>query len=83
MRSGKLNLIGNLDGNVDRKSLSRLVNGKTGISTLMALRLSIAFPNTTPEFWIRLQTNYDLVQERGNPVLKAVQQIWSPATQSA
>ena len=67
---------------VDRKSLSRLVNGKTGISTLVAHRLSIVFPNTSPDFWIRLQTNYDLAQERGNPALRAVQQIWRPATQS-
>ena len=68
---------------VDRKSLSRIVNAKAGISTLMALRLSIAFPNTTPEFWIRLQTNYDLAQERENPALKSVQRIWSPTVQSA
>ncbi len=68
---------------VDRKSLSRLVNRRTGISTLMALRLSIAFPNTSPEFWIRLQTDYDLTQERGNPVLNSVRQIWRPDAQSA
>lgn len=67
---------------VDRKSLSRLVNGKASISTLMALRLSIAFPNTKPQFWMRLQANYDLAQERENPLLKTVQQIWNPATQS-
>lgn len=64
---------------VDRKSLSRVINAKASISTLMALRLSIAFPNTSPEFWLRLQANYDLAQERENPALKGVQQIWKPA----
>lgn len=68
---------------VDRKSLSRLVNGKVGISTLMALRLSIAFPNTRPEFWVRLQANYDLAQERGNPALDGVRRIWSPTSNVA
>jgi len=28
----------------------------------MALRLSRAFPNTSPEFWLNLQKNYDLWQ---------------------
>ena len=64
---------------VDRKSLSRIINGKAGVSTLMALRLSIAFPNTSPEFWLQLQANFDLAQERENPALKEVQQIWKPA----
>ena len=63
---------------VQRKSLSQLVNGKTGIRTLMALRLSIAFPNTSPEFWMRLQANYDLAQERENPALAQVRKIGSP-----
>ncbi len=65
---------------VQRKSLSQLVNGKTGISTLMALRLSIAFPNTSPELWMRLQANYDLAQERENPALAQVRKIWSPSS---
>ncbi len=67
---------------VNRKSLSQLVNGRTGISTLMALRLSIAFPNTSPELWMRLQTNYDLAQERENPALSKVRKIWNPSTKA-
>lgn len=46
---------------VDRKTLSRLVNGSMGVSPLMALRLAKAF-NTTPELWLNLQRNYDLWQ---------------------
>ena len=44
---------------VARKTLSELVNGKTGMSPEMALRLSKAF-KTTPEFWMNLQQQYDL-----------------------
>jgi addiction module HigA family antidote len=48
---------------VSRKTLSELLNGKSGISTTMSLRLSKAF-NTTPELWLNLQQNYDLWQGR-------------------
>ncbi|OGT77178.1 MAG: addiction module antidote protein, HigA family, partial [Gammaproteobacteria bacterium RIFCSPLOWO2_12_FULL_38_14] len=44
---------------VSRKALSELINGKTGISPEMALRLAKAF-NTTPESWLTQQMNYDL-----------------------
>lgn len=44
---------------VTRKALSELLNGKTGISPLMALRLAKAF-NTTPESWLMQQMYYDL-----------------------
>ena len=43
---------------VSRKVLSELLNGKTGISEDMALRLARVF-NTTPESWITQQINYD------------------------
>lgn len=46
---------------VTRKSLSALVNCKAGVSTEMALRLSLAF-GTTPEFWLNMQQAYDLAQ---------------------
>lgn len=48
---------------VSRKALSELLNGHTGISTEMALRLSIAF-DTTPESWLSQQMQYDLWQAR-------------------
>ncbi len=44
---------------VTRENLSRLVNGKIGISPEMAIRLSKAF-NTTPELWLGMQQQYDL-----------------------
>jgi addiction module HigA family antidote len=46
---------------VSRKALSELLNGRTGISPEMALRLSIAF-DTTPESWLTQQMHYDLWQ---------------------
>jgi len=48
---------------VARKTLSELVNGRAGVSTEMALRLSKAF-RTTPEFWLDLQQQYDLWHTR-------------------
>ena len=57
---------------VSRKALSELVNGKAGISPLMAMRLSIAFPNTSPQFWLNLQNQYDLWQQRDNRALVSV-----------
>ena len=44
---------------VSRKTLSAILNGHAGISSQMALRLSIAF-DTTPESWLNQQTQYDL-----------------------
>ena len=44
---------------VSRKTFSMLLNGKSGISPEMALRLSKVF-GRTPEGWLRLQLQYDL-----------------------
>lgn len=44
---------------VTRKTLSSLLNGRSGISPEMALRLSKVF-GRTPEGWLRLQIQYDL-----------------------
>lgn len=44
---------------VTRKALSELLNGHTGISPEMAIRLSRAF-DTTPESWLEQQMQYDL-----------------------
>jgi hypothetical protein len=41
----------------------RELNGKSGISPEMALRLSIAFA-TTPESWLNQQMQYDLAKAR-------------------
>lgn len=44
---------------VERKAVSRLVNGHTGVTAEMAIRLSKAF-NTTPDIWLNKQRGYDL-----------------------
>ena len=46
---------------VTRQTLSRLINGQTGISPTMAVRLSKAFGGS-PESWLRQQMRYDLAQ---------------------
>ena len=46
---------------VSRKALSELVNGHTGISPQMAIRLSKAFGGS-PESWLTQQMQYDLRQ---------------------
>ena len=46
-----------------RQALSRLLNGKAGISPAMALSLErIGWSNAS--FWMRLQAAYELAQER-------------------
>lgn len=48
---------------VSRKALSELLNGKSGVSAEMAIRLSLAF-KTTAESWLTQQAMYDLHQAR-------------------
>jgi antitoxin HigA-1 len=48
---------------VTRANLSNLVNGKSGISPEMALRLAKAFGGSA-EIWLRLQAAYGLAQLR-------------------
>jgi addiction module HigA family antidote len=48
---------------VTRQALNNLVNGKSGISPEMALRLSKAF-GSSPETWLKMQLDYDLAQAR-------------------
>jgi addiction module HigA family antidote len=50
---------------VTRQALSNVINGKSGISPEMAIRLSKAF-GSTPEIWLRMQLAYDLAQTRKN-----------------
>ena len=44
---------------VSRKTLSTLLNGRSGIIPEMALRLAKAF-DTSPESWLNQQMQYDL-----------------------
>ena len=46
---------------VTRKALSELLNGHSGVSPEMAVRLAKAFGGS-PEMWLQLQLQYDLSQ---------------------
>ena len=48
---------------VTRQALNNIVNGKSGISPEMAIRLTKAF-GSTEETWLRMQLAYDLAQAR-------------------
>jgi len=48
---------------ITRVTLSRVLNGKAGISANMALRLAAAL-GTSPDLWINMQAQYDLWQAR-------------------
>lgn len=59
--------------NVSRQTVSKIINGKNGVSPNMALKLSEAF-GTSAELWLGMQQDYDLwlaVQNRDKkPVRK-------------
>jgi antitoxin HigA-1 len=59
---------------VTRKALSELLNGRSGVSPSMALRLGIAF-DTSAESWLNLQQQYDLYRARKNPALRRVKRL--------
>lgn len=60
---------------VTRANLSRLLNGHSGISAVMALKLAKAL-NTSPEFWLGMQNQYDLYQA-DKSVQDAVQPLFA------
>ncbi|MCO5948277.1 HigA family addiction module antitoxin [Mucilaginibacter flavidus] len=60
-----------------RKTLLAIINGKQSVSPEMALRLSKGF-NTSPEFWLHAQENYDLAQARKKIDIKHVKVFWEP-----
>jgi antitoxin HigA-1 len=55
---------------VTRPNLSRILNGRAGISAAMSVRLAKAMPYTSPEFWLKMQLNYDLWKARKNRLPK-------------
>ncbi len=54
-----------------RMTLSRVLNGKAGISAAMAIRLAAAL-GTTPELWMNMQSKYDLwrARQRRQPAVR-------------
>lgn len=49
--------------NIPATRISQIIKGKRRITTDTALRFSRYF-GTTPEFWLNLQTEYDLREEK-------------------
>ncbi len=50
---------------VSRQTLTLITTQKTGVTANMAIRLAKAF-DTTPDFWVNLQRNYDLAEAKQN-----------------
>lgn len=48
---------------VTRTALSRILNGRAGISPTMAIKLEKAFGTTSAETWLIMQAKYDLWKE--------------------
>lgn len=59
---------------MSRTALSRVINGRSGISPDLAIRLERAGVSTA-RFWMTVQTNYELSQaeQRAQPVVKRLQ----------
>ena len=62
---------------VTRQTLTKVVNGKSGISPEMAIRLSKAF-GSTPETWLRMQLAYDLAKARKHAIKISVRRQYVP-----
>jgi len=45
----------------------------------MAIKLAAAFKNTSAEFWLRVQDNYDLAIARKMVNTKGIKVFWKPA----
>ncbi len=59
---------------VSPSTLNRVLQGNSGISPEMALRLSKALGNS-PESWLAMQDSYDLWQARQTVNLDAVERV--------
>ena len=60
--------------NVAPSTLSRLLNGTTAVSPVMALRLSKAL-GRSPESWLAMQSNHDLWHARRNAKLGRIVRV--------
>lgn len=63
---------------VSRKTLSAILNGRSGISPEMAIRLSLAF-DTTAESWLNQQSQFDLWQARHKQKTFKVEKLFIPS----
>lgn len=69
---------------VTRAHLSRILNGRAGISAPMSLRLSAAL-GTSPDFWLKMQMQRDLwvAQKAGRPRVRRFPEVGRRATAGA
>ena len=58
---------------ISRKTLSKVVNCRCGITPEMAVRLEIAFSKPSADHWLRLQNAYDLWHARKHKTTFKVQ----------
>jgi addiction module HigA family antidote len=63
---------------VTRQALNNLVNGKSGISPEMAVRLSKAFGGSAT-VWLKMQMDYDLAQVEKTADKIKVRRVLQPA----
>jgi len=62
---------------VTRQALNNLLNGKSGISPEMAVRLAKAF-GSSAETWLGIQLDYDLAQVRRREKAISVRRVRIP-----
>ena len=62
-----------------RKTLSAIINGKQSVTPEMAIKLAAAFKNTSSEFWLRVQSNYDLALAKEAIDTRGIKVFWKPA----
>ena len=62
---------------VTRQALNNLLNGKSGISPEMAVRLAKAF-GSSAETWLGIQLDYDLAQVRSRNIEANVKRVRRP-----
>ena len=60
---------------VTRKTLSDIVNGHSGVSPEMSLRLAKAFGGSA-QSWLSMQRNYDLAQVKAKTDLSKVEVLY-------
>ena len=63
-----------IETKIPQTRISQIIKGKRSITADTALRLSAVF-GTSPQFWLGLQDDYDLEEERGRlkEILKELQ----------
>lgn len=71
-----------IDLKLSNQTISNIVNGSTSISPPIALRLARYF-DTTPEYWLEMQMQYDLEQAKEKWTERIEREILPLSTQSS